>query len=86
MAKGSQLGVSYRGGPLARDTNFMARLAGAFRSGPKPGDRAPDAPCYTHPAGEPTTLGRETCAGCAPKLAIHSVTTSPTRSASRTSG
>ena len=43
----TQLGVTYRGGPLAPDADPGA--------GPRPGDRAPDAPGHT-PAGAPLRL------------------------------
>ncbi|MFE2374131.1 hypothetical protein [Streptomyces sp. NPDC059398] len=43
-----QLGHTYRGGPLAPAT-------GRDTPGPKPGDRAPDAPCHL-PDGRPVRL------------------------------
>jgi hypothetical protein len=55
---GSQLRVSYRGGPLAR-TVRNSGLHLIFRRGPVAGDRGPDASCRLVPAGTPTTLGEQ---------------------------
>jgi 4,5-epoxidase len=59
QGKASQLKVSYRGGPLALRLGLLSRLASVALSGPRAGDRAPDAPCLMQPAGEPTTLGAQ---------------------------
>jgi 4,5-epoxidase len=64
QAKGSQLNVNYRGGPLATG-GLLSRMMGVVRSGPRAGDRAPNAPCLLQPAGEPTTLGAQSCPGWA---------------------
>ncbi|MDR8413797.1 FAD-dependent monooxygenase [Nonomuraea sp. 3-1Str] len=51
----SQLGISYRGGPLAPETHW-------WTSGPRPGDRMPDIRCLDAAGGEVTlhaaVLGR----------------------------
>jgi 4,5-epoxidase len=65
QAKGSQLHVTYRGGPLAMAHGLLSRIMGVMRSGLRAGDRAPNAPCLLQPAGEPTTLGTQTCSGWA---------------------
>ena len=56
LETGSQLRVSYRGGPLA-ETTFVDRLWSFIRHAPLPGDRAPSAACRKEPSGEATTLG-----------------------------
>jgi 4,5-epoxidase len=53
---GSQLRVSYRGGPLA-DTLIGSRISAFIRRSPMPGDRGPDASCRVWATGESTTLG-----------------------------
>jgi 4,5-epoxidase len=53
---GSQLSVSYRGGPLAEIT-IAERLWSFVRHAPLAGDRAPNAACRIMPSGEATTLG-----------------------------
>jgi len=63
QAGGSQLNVSYRGGPLVSRPGLLSRIAWAAHSGPRAGDRAPNAPCLLQPAGEPTTLGAQSCKG-----------------------
>lgn len=55
---GSQLRVSYRGGPLA-EAPISSRLSSFVRHAPMPGDRGPDAPCRLWATGEPTTLGHQ---------------------------
>ena len=65
QGKASQLKVSYRGGPLALRLGLLSRLASVAHSGPRAGDRAPDAPCLMQPAGEPTTLGAQSSKGWA---------------------
>jgi 4,5-epoxidase len=65
QAKGSQLNVNYRGGPLAIGHGLLSRLVDIVRSGPRAGDRAPDASCLLRPTGEPTTLGAHSCSGWA---------------------
>jgi 4,5-epoxidase len=65
QGKASQLKVSYRGGPLAFRLGPLSRLASVAHSGPRAGDRAPDAPCLLQPAGEPTTLGAQSSKGWA---------------------
>ncbi|HEV2100489.1 MAG TPA: hypothetical protein VGR45_16410 [Stellaceae bacterium] len=67
LEAGSQLRVSYRGGPLAEIT-IAERLSSLFRDAPLAGDRAPSAACRLTPSGEATTLGRLTGAGWAPLL------------------
>jgi 4,5-epoxidase len=56
LESGSQLRVSYRGGPLA-GTTLRERLLSLIRYAPLPGDRAPSAPCRKVPSGEAATLG-----------------------------
>jgi 4,5-epoxidase len=56
LEAGSQLRVSYRGGPLA-ETALGERLWSLVRRVPLAGDRAPDAACRKIPSGEATTLG-----------------------------
>ena len=63
QGKASQLKVSYRGGPLTPKPGLLSRLASIAHSGPRAGDRAPDAPCLVQPAGEPTTLGAQSSQG-----------------------
>jgi 4,5-epoxidase len=53
---GSQLGVTYRGGPLA-ETTLGVRLWSFMRRAPLAGDRAPNVVCRIVPGGEVTTLG-----------------------------
>jgi 4,5-epoxidase len=65
QARGSQLNVTYRGGPLAMGHGLLSRVMAGTRSGPKAGDRAPNAPGRLPPAGTPTTLGAQTCVGWA---------------------
>ena len=65
QGKASQLKVSYRGGPLALRLGLLSRLASVAHSGPRAGDRAPDAPCLMQPADEPTTLGAQSSKGWA---------------------
>jgi 4,5-epoxidase len=56
LESGSQLRVSYRGGPLA-ETTIGERLCSFIRHEPLAGDRAPNAACRMVPGGEATTLG-----------------------------
>jgi 4,5-epoxidase len=56
LEAGSQLRVSYRGGPLAEVT-LGERLWSFICQAPLAGDRAPNAVCRTLPRGEVTTLG-----------------------------
>ena len=56
LETGSQLRVSYRGGPLA-PTTFGDRLRRFVVHMPLAGDRAPNAACRTVPGGKATTLG-----------------------------
>jgi 4,5-epoxidase len=56
LEAGSQLKVSYRGGPLAA-TTLGERLASIVRRAPLAGDRGPEAACRMVPSGEATTLG-----------------------------
>jgi hypothetical protein len=65
QGKASQLKISYRGGPLASRPGLLSRLASVAHSGPRAGDRAPDAPCLVQPGGEPTTLGAQSSKGWA---------------------
>jgi 4,5-epoxidase len=51
---GSQLGVTYRGGPLA-ETTLGVRLWSFMRRAPLAGDRAPNVVCRIVPGGEVTT-------------------------------
>jgi 4,5-epoxidase len=53
---GSQLRVTYRGGPLA-ETTLRDRFRSFIRRTPLAGDRAPNAMCRAVPGGEVTTLG-----------------------------
>jgi 4,5-epoxidase len=55
---GSQLRVTYRGGPLARPAT-NSRLRPIFGHGPMAGDRGPDGPCRLLPTDTPTTLGEQ---------------------------
>jgi len=52
---GSQLHVSYRGGPLAK-TTLGERLWSFIRHAPLAGDHAPNAACRVLPSGEASTL------------------------------
>ena len=65
QAKASQLKVGYRDGPLVSRPGPLSRLARVARSGPRAGDRAPNAPCLLQPTDEPTTLGAQSSAGWA---------------------
>ena len=56
LESGSQLRVSYRGGPLARMT-VRERWSSMRGHAPLAGDRAPNAVCRLGPSGAATTLG-----------------------------
>lgn len=56
LETGSQLRVSYRGGPLA-ETTIGDRLWSFILRAPLVGDRAPNATCRMVPSGKATTLG-----------------------------
>jgi 4,5-epoxidase len=73
LESGSQLGVSYRGGPLA-EMAIADRLSSLIRHAPLAGDRAPNAACRIVPSGEATMIGRLTDAHWALLLFGQSVT------------
>jgi 4,5-epoxidase len=58
IATGSQLRVSYRGGPLA-DAPVGSRISSFVTRSPIEGDRGPDASCRLWTTGEPTSLGHQ---------------------------
>jgi 4,5-epoxidase len=55
---GSQLRVSYRGGPLA-GASIRSRLSSLIQRAPMPGDRGPDAECRLSGTGAMGTLGQQ---------------------------